>query len=111
MPQPAQFQLIGTWQVQIAHPLTGAVLAYGQFTYNAAGEFQGSLNTFNGLMQAQGRWQMMGVQIVMQGTHVLAMMPYQVLPYNLGLQIVAAGPAAFNAVSTAGEQVAFQRIG
>jgi hypothetical protein len=105
-----QFQLAGTWQVQIMHPLTGAVLAHGQFTYSAMGEFQGSLNTINGMMQAQGHWQMMGAQIVMQGTHVLAMMPFQVLPYNLGLQVVAAGPAGFNAVSTAGEQVAFQRI-
>jgi hypothetical protein len=109
MPAP-QFQLVGKWQVQIAHPMTGAVLAQGQFTFAATGEFTGSLTTFNGGLQAQGRWQMMGANIVMQGTHVLAMMPYQVLPYNLGLQVVGVGPAGFNAVSTVGEQISFQRL-
>jgi hypothetical protein len=108
---PPPFTPVGAWQVQFTNPFNGMVIGYGQVNIDGSGGFALTLNTPNGMVQAQGRWQMMGAQMALQGAYALAAMPYQSFPYNLIIQITGAGPAGFAAVSQTGEQVAFQRIG
>jgi hypothetical protein len=104
-----QFTPIGVWQVQSVN-MFGVVSGYGQLRLDASGTFAGQFNTPAGPTQLQGRWQMVGPQIALQGTYNLLAMPWQVLPYALMLQVTGVGPAGFSAAANSGDQCTFQRM-
>jgi hypothetical protein len=105
-----QFSPVGVWQVQSVN-MFGVVSGYGQLRLDGSGGFAGQFNTPAGPTALQGRWQMVGPQIVLQGTYNLVAMPFQVFPYGLTLQVTGVGPAGFSAVANTGDQCTFQRVG
>ena len=105
-----QFQLFGRWQVQLQQMVTGAS-AYGEYLFMPSGLFTGQLMTPLGPTYAEGNWQLLGNQLVLQGTQALVANPWQVVPYAFGLQIMQAGDDMFSGVTTGNEQVYFQRLG
>lgn len=105
---PPVFQLLaGTWQVQIGHPLMGVANLTLEMAPN--GLFRGQLLTPVGVTVVQGQWQITPLnQLVLQGQETSG---FQVLPYMVMIQFNQIAPNQLVGVTSAGEQVVWQRIG
>ena len=110
MAMPLTQQLPGTWQVQIQNPFSGAI-GYGQVLFYPNGQFNLTLNTPQGAIQAQGMGQLMGVQFSLQGAYTFTAMPLMSMPYALLMQVTQVGQGLFYAISAAQEQIMFQKVG
>jgi hypothetical protein len=107
---PLAQQLVGTWNVQIQNPFTGAA-GYGQVIYYPNGQFNLAFNTPQGPIQAQGIAQLIGTQLSLQGVYAFTAMPLISMPYALVIQVTQVGQGVFYAMSAMQEQIMFQKMG
>ena len=99
----------GMWHVQIQFPIPG-VMAQMQLQVMPNAAFQGQLQSPLGATVVSGQWQVNPLmnQIVLQGQQSNG---FQVQPYIVILQLTNVTPQLITAVSSAGEQVTFTRVG
>jgi hypothetical protein len=99
--------LLGVWQIQITHQMTGMM---GQLTVELAptGVFQGQLLAATGQTGVQGMWQITPLnQLVLQGQQTNG---FQTIPYGVVLQFNSVAPYHLAGFSGGGEQVVCQKI-
>jgi hypothetical protein len=115
-PPPPPQQLVlnqilpGHWQVQIQFPFPPGVSGQLRVEILPNGLFNGQLMTPMGLTTVQGQWQANPLtnQIALQGMQTNG---FQTMPYVVMVQVGYFDPQRITGVTSAGEQVAWQRMG
>ena len=102
--------LPGRWQVQIQLPFPPGVGGQFRVEILPSGLFNGQLMTPMGLTTVQGQWQANPItnQIALQGMQTNG---FQTIPYAVMVQVGYFDPQRITGVTSAGEQVAWQRMG
>jgi len=102
--------LPGQWQVQIQFPFPPGVSGQLRVEILPNGLFNGQLMTPMGLTTVQGQWQANPLtnQIGLQGMQTNG---FQTMPYVVMVQVGYFDPQRITGVTSAGEQVAWQRMG
>lgn len=110
-PQPLALNQIlpGLWQVQIQFPFPPGVSGQLRVEMLANGMFNGQLMTPLGLTTVQGQWQAnpLTSQIGLQGMQTNG---FQTMPYVVLVQVGFFDQQRITGVTSAGEQVAWQRL-
>ena len=111
-PPPAALNQIlpGQWLVQIQSPFPPGVIGQLRLEMAANGLFNGQLMTPMGLTTVQGQWQANPLtnQIGLQGMQTNG---FQTIPYVVMVQVSYFDPRHITGVTSAGEQVTWQRTG
>lgn len=112
--EPAQLTLNevlpGAWQVQIQMPFPPGVMGELRLELSPAGMFRGQLMTPMGMTAVEGQWQAnpMTNQIGLQGRQSNG---FQTMPYVVMVQVTHFDAQQIAGITSAGEQVAWQRLG